>query len=68
MFNINEFKKRVKEWVDQNPSGDVADLLDYCEELIPAKDFSANQWLIEQTVSWYQYTVAQREIHDQIDS
>lgn len=67
MFNINEFKKQVKEWVESHSNADVADLRDYCEELIPPKNFAANQWLVEQTVCWYQYTLAQKEIHSQFE-
>ena len=61
MFDINEFKKSVKQWITENPKGSVADLVDYCEELIPPQQFSANKWLIDQTVSWYKHILSQRE-------
>tara|TARA_Y100001970_G_C13618862_1_gene548457 strand:- start:245 stop:433 length:189 start_codon:yes stop_codon:yes gene_type:complete len=55
MFNINEFKEKVKLWVASNPDGDKNKLIDYCEELIPPTQFSANKWLIDQTVQWFQH-------------
>ncbi|MBM4252340.1 MAG: hypothetical protein FJ146_10250 [Deltaproteobacteria bacterium] len=60
MFDANRFKKSVKEWMRAHPDGTEADLADYCEELIPPAQFTANQWLVEQTVSWYRYVLAQR--------
>ena len=61
MFDKNEFKKQVKTWIKEHPRGDVQDLVDFCEELIPPKDFSSNQWLINQTVTWYKQVLANRE-------
>lgn len=67
MFDINEFKKKVKEWMKKNPHGSEADFLDYCEELIPAAQFSANQWIIDQTVSWYHSILQSRKDEMQSD-
>ena len=53
MFDINDFKKKIKQWLQDNPKGDEKDLLDYCEELIPAQHYAANKWLVDQTVSWF---------------
>ena len=67
MFDVNEFKKRVKQWIAEHPQGEAADLVDYCEELIPPQQFSANKWLVEQTVSWYRHVLVQREISRSVE-
>jgi hypothetical protein len=61
MFDINLFKKKIKEWIKTHPQGTETDLLDYCEELIPASQFSAHQWIIDQTLSWYQNILQSRK-------
>ena len=61
MFDINEFKKKIKIWIRENPQGNEAEFLDYCEELIPPAHFSANRWLIDQTVSWYHSILQSRK-------
>ena len=61
MFDINEFKKKVKEWIRLNPQGDESEFLDYCEELIPPAQFSANRWIVDQTVSWYRSILQSRK-------
>lgn len=60
MFDANQFKRSVKDWIRGNPEGTEADLVDFCEEQIPPQHFSANQWLVEHTLSWYRHIVAQR--------
>ena len=60
MFDANRFKRSVKEWIRAHPEGTEADLVDFCEELIPSQHFSANQWLVEHTLSWYRHIVSQR--------
>lgn len=61
MFDINEFKRKVKDWLRQNPEGSEADFQDYCEELIPPAQFSANRWIIDQTVAWYRSILQSRK-------
>ena len=61
MFDINEFKRKVKDWIRKNPNGTEADFLDFCEEQIPPAQFSANRWIIEQSVSWYQSILQSRK-------
>ena len=61
MFDRNEFKKKVKDWIKNNPQGDEQDLIDYCDEIIPPNQFSANQWLIDHTISWYKHVLSSRE-------
>lgn len=55
MFDINGFKKKIKVWAAEHPDGDINELIDFCEEQIPVTQFAANQWLIDQTVSWYKH-------------
>lgn len=61
MFDKNEFKKSVKEWIRDNPMASEQDLIDFCDELIPPAQFSAYQWLVDQTVSWYKHIMVSRE-------
>lgn len=63
MFDSNNFKRSVKEWVKFNPKATTAELADYCEELIPAPQYQANSWLVEQTVGWYEHVLNSRR-HD----
>ena len=60
MFDINEFKKKVKEWMQANPQGTEADLIDFCEDIIPSSQYSAYGWLVEQTRAWYQSILKSR--------
>jgi len=62
MFNCNQFKRDVKEWMRLNPKGTVEDLVDFCEEQIPPNQFSSYEWLVDQTVGWYKHVLAHREI------
>lgn len=61
MFDFNKFKKAVKEWIHSNPSGSINDLRDFCEELIPPAQYSANEWIISQTLSWYNHILDHRK-------
>lgn len=66
MFDANNFKRSVKEWVRTNPRATVAELVDYCEDLIPAPQYQANSWMIEQTVGWYEHILQNRR-HERQD-
>ncbi len=61
MFDTNEFKKSVKEWMRDNPRASEEELRDLCEDLIPSAMFTRYQWLIDHTVSWYRHILAQRK-------
>lgn len=61
MFDTNNFKRSVKEWVRKNPQGNLADLTDFCEELIPPQWYASHRWLVEQTVGWYENLLAHRD-------
>ena len=61
MFDFNEFKRSVKIWIKENPEGTASELRDYCEDKIPANQYPANEWVVEQTVSWYKHILAQRD-------
>ena len=58
MFDVNEFKRKIKTWVTNHPDGNENDLIDYCEDLIPPAHSAANQWLVEQTVGWFRHLKA----------
>ena len=62
MFDFNGFKKSVKEWIRTNPDGSVNDLRDFCEEQIPPPQYTANEWIVEQTVSWYRHILNHRDV------
>lgn len=62
MFDKNQFKKSVKDWLKYHPDATVEDLEDYCEQLIPSQSYTTNFWLINQTVSWYQHILSSREL------
>ena len=47
MLNFNNFKKEVKVWMSQNPNGSEIELLDFCEDIIPANQYVANKWVID---------------------
>lgn len=61
MFDFNDFKRSVKDWIRENPSGSVQELRDFCEERIPSNQYAANEWVVDQTVSWYRHILAHRE-------
>ena len=45
----------------EHPQGTEQELVDYCDELIPANQFAVNQWLVEQTLSWYRFVLTARD-------
>lgn len=59
-MDVNQFKRQVKEWMHAHPEGSTQELIDFCEEAIPANQFAAYKWLVEQTVGWYQQVLAHR--------
>jgi hypothetical protein len=61
VFDRNIFKKSVKQWVRSNPGATVQQLVDYCEELIPPAEYSANSWMIDQTIHWYKNFLSSQE-------
>jgi hypothetical protein len=61
MFDFNVFKRSTKEWIRSHPEGTLSDLTDFCEETIPPHHYAANQWLIEETLSWYKHILSRRE-------
>lgn len=66
-FDFNVFKKSVKQWIRENPDGSLPELRDYCEDLIPAHHYAANEWVVDQTLSWYRYVLDHRELEDSLD-
>ncbi len=64
MFDVNHFKRSVKDWIRQNPQGTLLDLRDYCDEIVPPQLYAANEWLIDQTLSWYRHVLERRESED----
>jgi hypothetical protein len=67
MFDTNNFKRSVKTWVRDNPTGSMADLLDFCESIVPAHQYAAHEWIIEQTAGWYQHILSQRKTQSLIN-
>jgi hypothetical protein len=55
MFDVNVFKKQVKDWILRNPNKSEQELLDFCEEQIPSVSFAGHEWLLEQTVFWFRH-------------
>ncbi len=64
MVDLNSFKKQVKVWIKENPEGTIHDLRDFCEEMIPANQFAAYGWLVDQTVGWYKHILDHRKISE----
>jgi len=62
MFDVNHFKRSVKDWIRVNPQGTLVDLRDYCDEIVPPQSYAANNWLIDQTLSWYRHVLERREM------
>ena len=67
IFDTNKFKRSVKDWTRENPNGTLEELVDYCEELIPAAQFNSYSWLVEQTAGWYQYVLNTRRANRMFD-
>ena len=55
MIDLNDFKRRVKLWIDENPTENEAELAKYCETLIPKSKHGENAWLIEQTIGGFRH-------------
>lgn len=71
MFDANQFKRSVKEWIRMHPDGTEAELQDFCEDQIPPNNYTANLWLVEHTLSWYRHILSQRvpetAVYDEAD-
>lgn len=65
MLDLNMFKKNVKNWIKENPDGSLAELRDYCEDLIPPSQFMAYSWLVDQTMGWYKHIVDHRKVEEE---
>ena len=61
LFDPNQFKRSVKGWIRENPSGSENELIDFCEEQIPPAQYAAYKWLVDHTVSWYRHILASRK-------
>lgn len=61
MFDINNFKKAVRVWMEENPRGSEMDLRDFCEEIIPAGVYATHKWLVDQTLAWYRHVQVHKE-------
>ena len=66
MFDTNNFKRSVKEWVRTNPRATIAELTDYCEDIIPTTQYQSHGWLVEQTLGWYENVLNNRR-HDTLN-
>ena len=64
VFDFNSFKKSVKQWIREHPEGSLHELRDYCEELIPPNQYTVNNWVVDQTVSWYRHILDHREFQE----
>lgn len=63
MFDINEFKTKLKDWIQKHPRAEESDFIDYCEDLIPPQHYSKNQWLFEQSLAWFRNYKQSRKEH-----
>ncbi len=61
MFDRNQFKRSVKNWMNENEEATIEDLQLYCEQLIPTKEYVANKWLIDETLAWYDHILHNRK-------
>ena len=61
MFDVNQFKRSMKDWISSHPEGTIAEFTDYCDDMIPPPHYAANQWLIDQSISWFRYLKAQNQ-------
>ncbi len=67
MFDANQFKRSVKDWIRQHPEGSLSDFQDFCDEQIPPAQFTNYQWLVDQTMDWYKHILTHRELSRKYD-
>jgi hypothetical protein len=60
MLDTNKFKRSVKDWIRDHPTGSMEDLVDFCEGLIPPTQLNSYGWLVEQTAGWYDHVLSTR--------
>lgn len=65
MFDHNEFKRSVKDWIRDHPKGELSEFAEFCEDLIPPAQFANHRWIVDQTLSWYQHILSRREAQTQ---
>jgi len=54
MFDINFFKLKIKQWIQENPSHTEIELVALCKKLIPEEE-AMKKWLTYETMHWYRY-------------
>ena len=60
MFDFNQFKRAVKNWMDENPQATTQDLREFCEDQIPSQFYTSHSWVVEQTVAWFTHIITSR--------
>jgi hypothetical protein len=61
MIDTNKFKQSIKHWVQSHPDSNEQSFRDFCEELIPPQHYATYEWLVDQSVSWYNHMMTQKE-------
>jgi hypothetical protein len=73
MFNKNTFKEMFRQWVDQNQSATPEEAREFCQKLIPSSVYASHYWLVEESLSWFQWVQKSRRVpkeddyHDQLN-
>ncbi|MCY4380971.1 MAG: hypothetical protein OXC40_05335 [Proteobacteria bacterium] len=55
MTNTHIYKAKIRHYQETNPQISEEKFLQYCEELMPAREYPAYKWLIERSVTWFRY-------------
>lgn len=61
MFDSNQFKRAVKEWVRSHPEATVSEFEEFCTHQLPAVEYPQHQWLVSQSISWYRHVLINRK-------
>ena len=61
MFNINDFKQKIKIWLEDNPEESKESFLAYCRSLIPEESKVQYSWLLDQVSMWFDSVTFNRE-------
>ncbi len=61
MFDKNEFKNSFRHWAQMHAHAPVTEARAFCYSLIPTSDIVQYSWLVEQSVSWFEWVQRRSE-------
>jgi hypothetical protein len=66
-FDKNRFKEAFRTWVAANPSASDEQAIEFCHYNIPPQHMMKQNWLVEQSLQWFQWIRKSRALSSNSD-